>query len=207
MGFYPSYNRFTAPVTFVSDGTTTPPLTVRGLTTDPLKQLVEVFDGFGNPIESTQNAGGAIQAFGDKGNFFNGGDVVNPRVIIDPTAAQGLVKFGTGGAADASLQRIQAAMVGSLDSDIVTDLVGKGFRVKEGTNGKMGVATLAAGAVTVANTSVTAASRIFVTSNTDGGTPGAVRVSVITAGVSFTITSTNGADTSTVAWLIFQPAP
>lgn len=83
---------------------------------------------------------------------------------------------------------------------------GSGLRVAEGSNAKQGTAVLVAGTVTVANTSVTSTSRIFLTSNTDGGTPGFLRVSTRSVGVSFTITSSNAADTSTVAYQIFEPA-
>lgn len=83
---------------------------------------------------------------------------------------------------------------------------GGGLRVREGSNCKQGTATLAAGTVTVANTSVTANSRIFLTGQADGGTPGFVRVSSRVPGTSFTITSSSGTDTSTVAYEIFEPA-
>jgi hypothetical protein len=72
--------------------------------------------------------------------------------------------------------------------------------------GRVGTATLAAGTVTVSTTAVTANSRIFLTAQTTGGTPGALRVSARTAGTSFTITSTSGTDTSQVAWMIVEPA-
>jgi hypothetical protein len=91
-------------------------------------------------------------------------------------------------------------------SDLSVKTAGMGLRVKEGSNCKQGTATLVGGTVVVSNTSVTANSRIFLTSNTDGGTPGFLRVSARSAGVSFTITSSNGADTSTVAYQIFEPA-
>ena len=81
-----------------------------------------------------------------------------------------------------------------------------GVRVVEGANAKQGTATLVAGASVVANTSVTANSRIFLTSNADGGTPGFLRVSARVVGTSFTITSSSGTDTSTVAYEIFEPA-
>jgi hypothetical protein len=77
--------------------------------------------------------------------------------------------------------------------------------MREVTNGKQGISVLVGGTVTVANTSVTASSRILVTSQLDGGTPGFLRVSARSAGVSFTITSSSGTDTSTVAWAIFEP--
>jgi hypothetical protein len=83
---------------------------------------------------------------------------------------------------------------------------GGGVAVKEGTDARMGVATLVGGTVTVANESVTADTRIFLTAQNTGGTPGALRVSARVAGTSFTITSSSGADTSTVAWLLVEPA-
>lgn len=79
-----------------------------------------------------------------------------------------------------------------------------GIKQSEGSNKKQGVATLVAGTVTVSNTSVTANSRIFLTSNVDGGTPGWLRVSAKTVGTSFVITSSSASDTSTVAWLILE---
>jgi hypothetical protein len=81
------------------------------------------------------------------------------------------------------------------------------IRIKEGTDAMMGTANLAAGTATVNNALVTANSRIFLTSQVDGGTPGFLRVSARTAGTSFTITSSDAADTSTVAWIIFDPTP
>lgn len=83
-----------------------------------------------------------------------------------------------------------------------TDSVG----VAEGANGNMGIATLAAGTVTVSNTRVTANSRIFLTNQVLGGTAGFLRISARTAGTSFVITSSSGTDTSQVAWLILEPA-
>lgn len=83
---------------------------------------------------------------------------------------------------------------------------GNGLMVAEGSNAKMGTAALTAGAATVSTTAVTANSRIFLTSNADGGAPGFVRVSARVAGTSFTITSSSGTDTSTIAWMMVEPA-
>ena len=63
------------------------------------------------------------------------------------------------------------------------------LRNHEGANQKQGVATLVAGTVTVANTSVTATSRILTTRQPGGANPGAAGVSAITPNTSFTITS------------------
>jgi hypothetical protein len=81
---------------------------------------------------------------------------------------------------------------------------GQGLRVAEGSNAKQGTVALVGGTATVANTSVTSTSRIFLTSQADGGTPGWLRVSARVAGTSFTITSSSASDTSTVAYEIFE---
>lgn len=89
--------------------------------------------------------------------------------------------------------------------NILVAAAGSGLRVKEGSNAKQGVATLVAGTVTVANTSVTANSRIFLTGQ-DNNVTGSLRVSARTASTSFTITSSNSGDTGVVAYEIFEPA-
>lgn len=70
---------------------------------------------------------------------------------------------------------------------------------------RMGTVTLSAGQATVSTSQVASNSRIFLTPQQDGGTPGAVRVSSRTAGTSFVIRSTSASDTSVVAWLIVDP--
>jgi hypothetical protein len=121
--------------------------------------------------------------------------------------ASGLLQLGPGTVTrDTTWGRQGVAQVGTADSDVIIGLAGKGLRVKEGTNAKMGTATLAAGTVTVANTSITATSRVFLTCQTPGGTPGWLRVSARTAGTSFTILSSSASDTSVVGWLIVEPA-
>jgi hypothetical protein len=83
-----------------------------------------------------------------------------------------------------------------------------GLGVREtGGNAAMGTATLnGTTAVTIANTRVTNSSRIFLTIQDPDGTPGAPYVSNRVSGVSFSIKSTSGSDTSTVAWHIIEPA-
>lgn len=91
-------------------------------------------------------------------------------------------------------------------SALVLGVAGTGLQIKEGANATQGIATLAAGTVTVNTNKVTANSRIQLTTQVPGGTVGAPYVSARVAGTSFTITSTNGADTSQVAWTIIEPA-
>jgi hypothetical protein len=84
---------------------------------------------------------------------------------------------------------------------------GNGLRVAEGSNAKMGTATLnGTTAVVVSTTAVTASSRIFLTINTPGGTPASPYVFARSAGTSFSIKSTGASDTSTVAWLVMEPS-
>jgi hypothetical protein len=65
-------------------------------------------------------------------------------------------------------------------------------------------AAMTAGSVTVSTTAVTAASKIFVSPATPGGTQGNLSIGTITAGVSFVINSDSGTDTSTVNYLIIN---
>jgi hypothetical protein len=67
-----------------------------------------------------------------------------------------------------------------------------------------GTCTLTAGACTVSTALVTANSRVMLTGQ-DNNVTGALRVSARSAGVSFTITSSVGADTGVVAWEIIEP--
>lgn len=90
--------------------------------------------------------------------------------------------------------------------DVKVGTVGKTLYVKEGTNAKMGTSSLVAGSAVVNTTAVTASSRIFLTPQNTSGTAGAVSVSARTAGTSFTMTSTSGTDTRSIAWLIIEPA-
>lgn len=82
---------------------------------------------------------------------------------------------------------------------------GQGLKVAEGANAKQGTAVLVTGTVTVANTSVTASSRIAHWRQVTGGTLGHLSVGTITAGTSFVINSSSATDTSTVGFEIFEP--
>jgi hypothetical protein len=79
-----------------------------------------------------------------------------------------------------------------------------GAAVSWANNGSIGTATLVAGTVTVPNTTASAGCTIFLTVSTPGGTQGFLSYS-LSAGTSFTINSTNVADTSTVNWMIVKP--
>lgn len=118
----------------------------------------------------------------------------------------GTMAFGAGGASarDTFVGRSGAGVFSVTTGSFSVTTAGQGLRVKEGSNAKQGTVALVGGTATVANTSVTATSRIFLTSQADGGTPGFLRVSARSVGTSFTITSSSGTDTSTVAYEIFE---
>lgn len=126
------------------------------------------------------------------------------RMRID---GNGNVTLGPGnGARDTQYGRTAANTFGLTTADLDVVTAGRGLKVSEGANGKQGLATLAAGTVTVADTSVTANSRIQLTAQTLAGvaTPQALAVTARTPGTSFTITSASASDTSTVAWEMFE---
>jgi len=108
----------------------------------------------------------------------------------------------------ASSLRTNAALTvdGALSTadNLAITTAGKGVRIEEGANARMGVATLVAGTVTVPNTSVTASSRAFLSVQTAGGTVGAIALANVVAGTSFDIVSTSALDTSTVAWVLIE---
>ena len=120
----------------------------------------------------------------------------------------GTMAWGAGGssARDTFMARTAAGVLSVTTGSFSVTTVGQGLAVKEGSNAKQGTAVLSAGSAVVSNTAVTATSRIFLTSQVDGGTPGWLRVSARTAGTSFTITSSSNTDTSTVAYEIFEAA-
>jgi len=73
------------------------------------------------------------------------------------------------------------------------------------TTVRHGTASLVSGSVTVSDANILSTSRILVTGSVDGGTPGWLRVSARSVGVSFTITSSSATDTSTVSYMIINP--
>jgi hypothetical protein len=93
-------------------------------------------------------------------------------------------------------------MTGS-DNTTLT-VLGKTYRIKEGSNACMGTATLSSGVATVSTTAAAATSRIFVTGQS---TSGALYTKNRINGTSFAIYSTDNADTGDAAWVILNPAP
>lgn len=132
-----------------------------------------------------------------------------PRFVVN---ADGKAEWGDGtNAVDMNLYRDSAIRLHTqntfvTEGDLECTTAGGGLNIREGSNARLGVATLVAGTVTVNTNQISANSRVFLTAQNTGGTPGALRISARVAGTSFTITSTSGTDTSQVAWMIVEPA-
>lgn len=127
--------------------------------------------------------------------------------ILTAFQADGKLVFGPSGSQDTNLYR-SAANVLATDDDVSLKTAGKGIQIKEGSNARMGTATLVGGTVTVNNTSVTANTRIFLTVQSLGTVtvPTAIAVTARTAATSFTITSADATDTSVVAYQLIEPS-
>lgn len=158
----------------------------------------------GNLIEYTTNGlvdwcEGTVYNAGTNNSEWSIGtdqNLSNSRLHITTSGNVGIAMGAT--AADEKL---------TIAGNLKLNTVGNKELIKEGSNASMGRATLTSGAVTVSNTLVTASSEIFLTTQSPSGTVGTPYVSARVAGSSFTITSTSGADASTVAWHIIEPAP
>lgn len=87
--------------------------------------------------------------------------------------------------------------------NLIANTIGKGLQIATGTNGRLIKATLAGGTVTVANTSVTANTQIFVNHVSIGPNAGVLGY-VLNPGVGFTINSTNAADANSVSCLLVE---
>jgi hypothetical protein len=149
--------------------------------------------------------GGAFSAFG----FGAPDDADIERVILihdGSTADVRSLATGTGTVrvlrivADTSIFSIDSANdIATLDfADLSITRLGKGLRVKAGTNGRINMGNvLVAGTVTVANTSVTANTMISWNRVVSGGTLGQITITR-SAGVGYTITSSSATETSTI---------
>ena len=134
--------------------------------------------------------------------------VLTPKGAGGVTVSSGALTV-TAGAITATLGAITAT-----NGNISMGTAGNGLRVKEGANARMGQATLIAGSKVVANTSVAATTRIFLTRSSINGSAaiGSLSAGTITPGVSFVIDALNtaapagviAADVSIVNWFLVE---
>lgn len=179
--------------------------TATGTTAAPTRSIV----GAGNlpgPITLTQGGYQAVRGSATN-TLLNGQQSGDTQNRYNVTAA-GAASWGSGSATpDAGLARGAANRLDVTTADLRIATAGRGLQVAEGTNAKMGAATLNGTTnVTVTTTAVTANSRIQLTTQAASATYGAPVVATRIAGTSFAIKSTVVGDTSTVAWMIVDPA-
>jgi hypothetical protein len=91
------------------------------------------------------------------------------------------------------------------DSNIILGTAGNGLQIKEGTNARMGQATLVSGIKWVSNTSITSATRIFFSRHavTSIAEMGHLYASMAT-GFGFSLNSSDNLDSSVIDWLLIE---
>ncbi|QZA59477.1 hypothetical protein [Candidatus Rhabdochlamydia porcellionis] len=176
----------------------------------------------GTAIAPTANQNGdALGIWGVRG--YNGtGFVTTSKCSISilanetwtPTANGTAISFKiTSPNSTSPSEMVRALSTSASISGLAITRAGSGFMIKEGANARMGIATLvpiilAPSTVTVANNTVTANTRIFLTNNNPSGLAlGEVFVLTLVPGVGFTIASLAIGDTSDIAWLLVESAP
>ncbi len=162
----------------------------------------------GQTVDGSNNTNVGADAQGAPGlnyaaSFGAGASVTTSNTLVLGRAESDKIVIGATGD-DGSGDKLQVT-----GGSVGVKTVGQGLKVKEGTNAKQGVVTLITSSVTVANTSVTANSRILLTHQSVNGSPGVLTVVSRNPGASFTIQSYpygGGDDNSIVAYQIFEPA-
>lgn len=123
------------------------------------------------------------------------------------TNAYGINVVAPTGAGTLNQAALFTGDVGLTSGNLLVNTAGKGLSIKSGSNARIGTGTLTAGRVTIANTSVTANTRVFLTDTSSSTTNvGSLTVSAISAGTSFTVTSTLALDVSTFNWMLVESA-
>lgn len=111
---------------------------------------------------------------------------------------------GTVSGTNAAIQ-VRTGNVEVRNGDLSLGTAGNKLKITTGSNASVGVSgAMTGGTITISTTAVTANSIIFLTHATVAGTQGILSVGTITAGTSFVINSSNGADTGTVNYWILN---
>jgi len=165
-------------------------------------------------------SGGQVYTFGIDNSTANDNFVISKNAALGTAnilSFDGTSDAATFGASVAATTTLTATLgdITATNGNVVAGTAGNGIKIAEGANARMGQATLTAGVATVANTSVTANTRIFV-SRTDKSTSTALGVlegGTITPSTSFVINALNPTDAtvqtndvSVVNWQLVEPA-
>ena len=122
----------------------------------------------------------------------------------DITATSGNISATSGSLSAGTTVTATLGNVTATNGNLVAGTAGNGLVIRTGNNARIGLATLIGGTITIANTSYTANSRLFLTMVSPGGSPGFPYLGSSTPGVNFVIASTSGTDTSTYAWMLVE---
>jgi hypothetical protein len=134
--------------------------------------------------------------------------------LPDPGAATANIILSAGTQTIGGAKTFTSDVTGTT-ANFIAATAGKGFQIKEGSNARMGTATLVNGTVTISNTSVTANTRIFLNRyNINSSTAlGLLSVGTVTGSTSFVINALKEADAtvqtndvSIVHWVLVEPA-
>jgi len=147
---------------------------------------------------TTTNTNTVATKFASAGGTITGDVEITTNLTVDTNAT-----IGGYFVANAGQSNGQWNIFGGLKDTLNLGTAGGGIAIKAGANARIGVSTLVGGTVTVANTSTSANTRIFLSRETTGGTTGNLSSTRIN-GTSFTINSSSGTDTSTVAWHLIE---
>lgn len=144
---------------------------------------------------------------GTNATITNGSGLYIPSQAVAGTVtnAYGINVVAPTGAGTLNQAALFTGDVAITSGNLLVNTAGKGLSIKSGSNARIGTGTLTAGTVTIANTSVTANTRVFLQDTTSGGlTNVGVLTAVTTAGTGFVVTSTLALDTSTFNWMLVE---
>lgn len=157
----------------------------------------------------------AADSAGDTTTIITNASQAGARTYTIPDAGASASFVMTAGAQTVAGVKTFTSDITASNADIISATAGKGIQIKEGSNARMGTATLVAGTVTISNTSVTANTRIFINRyDVNSSTAlGLLSVGTVTPSTSFVINALKEADAtvqtndvSIVHWMLIEPA-
>lgn len=144
---------------------------------------------------TAQNVATAVSTWNTNGTYY--------AINANSGFAGNFLDFHVNGATSAFF----VASTGTISTigNIIVGTAGNGLQIQSGSNARIGTGTLSGGTLAVANTSVTANTRVFLQDTNAGALTNVGSLTVVTsAGVGFTVTSTNVLDTSTFNYLLIE---
>lgn len=153
---------------------------------------------------ATDIAALAIDGFGQAGT---NATITNAHgILIQAQAVAGTVGTASAITVNAPTGATTNYALNVATGNIFVGTAGNGLIIKSGSNARIGTGTLTGGTVTIANTSVTANTRVFLQDTSSSITNVGTLTVVTTAGTGFVVTSTIALDASTFNWLLVESA-